>query len=72
MKDLTGKSDLSSKIEKIQFVEYLNENQKILKVLGLGLEEISHKIMDFPSKDPNILTFNELMMFIFSSLGKHE
>lgn len=72
MKDIAGKYNPSIKIEKMQLIEYLNVNQKIIKVLNLSMDQLSDSIINFPSKDTNLLSFNEILMFVLGSLGKAE
>lgn len=64
--------DKSSRIEKIQLVEYLTNNKKILKVLELTAEEVSRGVMNFTTKDSNVLNYSECLMYIYSCLGKHD
>ena len=56
----------------MQLIEYLNSKQKIIKVLNVSLDEMSRTIANFPSKDANLLTFKETLMFVLSALGKAE
>lgn len=44
-REITGKTDKSSRVEKVELIEYLNSNKKILKVLGITPEEVSTTIM---------------------------
>jgi predicted lipase len=58
VKDIAGKCDSSTKIEKMQLIEYLNVNQKIIKVLNVSLDQLSRNIINFPTKDANLMSFN--------------
>lgn len=56
----------------MQLIEYLTANQKIIKVLNLSIHQLSDSVINFPSKDRNLLTFNEILIFVLDSLGKGE
>lgn len=56
----------------MQLIEYLNANPKIPKVLGVSEEAVSRTVLGLQSKDPNLLNFNEVLLWVLGAVGKSE
>lgn len=69
-REITGRTDKSTRVEKVELISYLNSNTKILKVLGVTPEDVSTTITALECKDRNLVNINEGLMWIYSCLGK--
>lgn len=45
MRDISGKCETSTRVEKLSLVEYLTNNHKIIRVLGISPEQVSSTVM---------------------------
>jgi hypothetical protein len=56
----------------MQLIEYLTANQKITHVLGVPQDELTRTVMGLPSRDSNLLSFNDVLVWVLGALGKGE
>jgi hypothetical protein len=70
VKDIAGKCEPSTRIEKVQLIEYLTTNPKIPRVLGVSEEDLPRTVLGLASKDPNLLTSSEVLLWVLGALGK--
>ena len=71
-KDVAGKAQKNTRVEKVNFIEYINSNTKILRVLGTSPEEVSTSVMTLDCKDLNLININEALIWIYQTIGKIE
>ena len=69
-KDLTGKADRHTQVEKVNFISYINSSKKIIRVLGTTPEEVSTSVMTLECKDANLINMSEGLIWIFKTIGK--